>query len=233
MLLLTAVLFQTRGLLIQLNAKLVDAIPEALEYLLLQDYDASRTAREQAENEVLRITCQPAEGEFVYRDDANNRPLSLPGEAPNMFDGELFDGDLPEITDSEGERELLEASTQALGPSRPMTKQSRQNKRARDSARPISDSCKQKKKEKKKERRKEKRSLEPPKDYKLQSSFAHNAPVVPELINFTVNARDLLSVSKQVFTAGRSMPERAYWASLCTKEELEEAGFSYIPWDGV
>jgi hypothetical protein len=163
----------------------------------------------------------------------DNLPLSLPGEVPNMFDGKLFDGDLPEITDSEGEQELAGASAQAPGALRLMMEHSRQNKRTRDAARPVSDSRKQKKNDRKKQKRKEKKALEPPKDYKLQSGFAHNAPIVPELINFTVNTRDILSVSKLAFTAGRSMPERAHWASLRTKEELEEAGFSYIPWDGV
>jgi hypothetical protein len=97
---------------------LLGLFPEAADFLInMADYNARKTAREQAQEQRRCILGEPSEGEHTFHDNADNRPLSLvpvvlpEGYAPGLLsvdedltDGairNMFDGELTDITDSE------------------------------------------------------------------------------------------------------------------------------------
>jgi hypothetical protein len=235
---------------------LLGLFPEAADFLInMANYNARKTAREQAQEQRCRILGEPSEGEHTFHDDADNRPLSLvpvvlpEGYAPGLLPIDedvadeairnMFDGELTDITDSETDAPRSASpstsapSTFASPSTQPMTETTHTHRREHDRARPVSDKRRAKEKERKKAQKRRRREAKGPEDYVPQKSFMKNAPLILEHVVVDLDARNVLLVSKQVFTSGRSHAQGLPDLSKMDLDACIRMGLWYIDWNGM
>jgi hypothetical protein len=225
-----------------LGKPLLELFPEASAFLLRAvGYNARDTVYEQAAEESRRIMGQPSPGHLEYKDDADNRPISLhpmvvpelEGEAAPPAGEDLFDGDLPDLTpDEDGVARAI-----PLVRNKNITEASRSHKREHDRER-ESEERKHKQRAAKKRRQKARRATDRaaalPEDYKLNRSFIKNAPTIPETVRLATDAQETLQVSQQAFTASRSKVAGLPRLASLTKDDLvDRYNFLYVDWDGM
>jgi hypothetical protein len=210
-------------------------------------YSARITVCDQAAEESRRIMGKCPQGQVKYRDDADNRPLSLhPMVVPepssnsdpsiNTFSPsteELFDGELPDLTSDED----APSKHLTLVKARHLTEALRLHKRAHDQQRESEErqlSQKVAKRKRQKAHRAASRAAAQPENYTLNPSFVKKAPAVPAQVHIPIDARGTLKVSQNAFTASRSKTPGLPKLLSLTKEDLvERYNFLYVDWDGV
>jgi hypothetical protein len=235
---------------------LLGLFPKAADFLInMANYNARKTAREQAQEQRCRILGEPSEGEHTFHDDADNHPLSLvpvvlpEGYAPGLLSIDedltdeairnMFDGELTDITDSKtntprsASPSTYTPSTFATLSTRPMTETAHTHRRKHDWARPVSDKRRAREKERKKAQKKRRREAKGPEDYVPQKSFMKNAPLIPEQVVVNLDACNILLVSKQGFTSGRSHTKGLPDLSKMDLDSCIGMGLRYIDWNGM
>jgi hypothetical protein len=235
---------------------LLGLFPEAANFLInMANYNARKTAHEQAQEQRCHILGEPSEGKHTFRNDADNHPLSLvpvvlpEGYAPGLvsIDKDLtdkaicnmFDGELTDITDSKTDAPRSASpststpSTFALPSTQPMAETAHTHRREYDRARPVSDKRQAKEKERKKAQKKRRQEVKGLEDYVPQKSFMKNTPLIPEQVVLSLDARNILLVPKQGFTSGCSHAQGLPDLSKMDLNSCIGMGLWYIDWNGM